>query len=120
MQRVSDVAGEALIAPDALAFALVTAVRRHPHVSNVMTHISGQNWAQVEQAFHAILDPRTRASDLTPLGENIVELMCAERGVTGRLFRPYLTQVLAVVAGQRLAADFMAHIARLARGDGIA
>lgn len=120
MQRVSDVAGEALIPADQLAFVLVAAVRRHPHVSNVLTHVSGQNWARVEQTFDAILDPRTRAADLTPLGENIVELMWAERGVTGRLFRPYWTQVLAVMTGPRLAADLMAQVARLARGDAIA
>ncbi|MCB1413556.1 MAG: hypothetical protein KDJ76_10550 [Xanthobacteraceae bacterium] len=118
MQHISDIAGEALVPPAEFAFAVVAAVRRHPHVSNVLTHISGQNWARVEEAFRAILNPQTGPSDLTPLGRNIVDLICAERGVTGRLFKPYLTQVLSALTGPQPAANTLAHIARLAREDG--
>ena len=72
------------IAVGDLAFLVVAAFRRHPHINNVLTHISGANWQRVEQAQRAILNPLTASRDLTPLARNILDLMCADRGVTGR------------------------------------
>ncbi len=33
--------------PDNLAFVVVAVLRRHGHISNVLTHISGGNWTKV-------------------------------------------------------------------------
>ena len=52
------------IAVGDLAFLVVAAFRRQPHINNVLTHISGANWQRVEQAQRAILDPLTAGRDL--------------------------------------------------------
>lgn len=117
MQHVSSsVAGQPLAASGDLVFAMVAALRKHPHVSNVLTHISGQSWARVEQTLRLILDTNTTRRDLTPLGRNVVELMWAENGVTGRIFKPYLLQLLTVLSGPGLASEILAHIGDLAAG----
>ena len=77
-----------MIAVGDLAFLVVAAFRRHPHINNVLTHISDANWERVEQALRAILDPLAASRDLSPLARNIVDLMCADRGVTGRILKP--------------------------------
>ncbi len=74
---------------------LVAAFRWHPHVSNVLTHLCGSQWMRVEQALRVIVNPAFARGDLSPLALNIVELMWAERGVTGRILKPYLCEVLA-------------------------
>ena len=91
------------IAVGDLAFLVVAAFRRQPHISNVLTHISGANWGRVEQALRAILDPFTASRDLTPLARNIVDLMCADRGVTGRILKPYFRDLLARILSPHLA-----------------
>ena len=63
------------IAIDDLVFTVVAAFRRHPHLNNVLTHISGARWERVEQALRAILDPVSRSRELSPLARNIVDLM---------------------------------------------
>lgn len=92
------------IAVGDLAFLVVAALRRQPHISNVLTHISGANWPRVEQALCAILDPLTAGGDLCPLARNIVDLMCADRGVTGRVMKPYFRGLLARILSPHLAA----------------
>jgi hypothetical protein len=77
-----------------LAFRVFAAFRAHPHISNVLTHISRANWNNVERALNDILDPATISEGLSPLAHNILDLMCAERGVTGRILKPYFHAVL--------------------------
>lgn len=101
------------IAVGDLAFLVVAALRRQPHVSNVLTHISGANWPRVEQALCAILDPLTRGGDLCPLARNIVDLMCADRGVTGRVMKPYFRDLLARILSPHLAALLTDHVTLL-------
>jgi hypothetical protein len=76
------------------AFRVFAAFRAHPHINNVLTHVSRADWAGVERALNAILDPATTSERLSPLAQNLVELMCAERGVTGRIMKPYFHGVL--------------------------
>jgi len=95
---------------DTLVFRVVSALRRHPHVNNVLTHIARADWRAVEQAIRAILDPCSHARDLSPLGCNIVDLMCADRGVTGRILKPYYQELLGIVLGERIAARLIAHV----------
>ena len=98
------------ISVDDLAFLVVAAFRRQPHISNVLTHISGANWERVEQALRAVLDPLAAGRDLTPLARNIVDLMCADRGVTGRILKPYFRDLLARVLSPHLAALLTDHV----------
>jgi len=77
-----------------LAFRVRVAFRVHPHLSNVLTHISSANWANVEQSLNSIFDPATTSGSLSPLDQNIVDLMCADRGITGRIMKPYFHAVL--------------------------
>jgi hypothetical protein len=74
---------------------LVAAFRWHPHINNVLTHICGSQWMRVSQALRMIVDPASTRRELSPLALNIVELMWAESGVTGRILKPYLCDVLA-------------------------
>lgn len=101
------------IAVGDLAFLVVAALRRQPHISNVLTHISGANWQRVEQALCAILDPLTASGDLCPLARNIVELMCADRGVTGRIMKPYFRGFLTRILSPHLAALLTDHVTLL-------
>ena len=98
------------IAIDDLVFTVVAAFRRHPHINNVMTHISGARWERVEQVLRVILDPLAGSRDLSPLARNIVDLMCADRGVTGRILKPCFRDLLATVLSPRLAARLTAHV----------
>lgn len=118
MRHVSNLDGETLTTLDDIVIGVIAAVRNHPHVGNVLTHISGVSWIRIEQTLRVILDIRTTRQDLTPLARNIVELMCADRGVTGRIFKPYLYNVLMALSGTDMAATLIAHINRLAIADG--
>ena len=101
------------IAVGDLAFLVVAAFRRHPHINNVLTHISGANWQRVEQAQRAILNPLTASRDLTPLARNILDLMRADRGVTGRIMKPYFRGLLAGILSPHLAALLTDHVSIL-------
>lgn len=80
---------------DALASFLTIAFRFHGHVGNVLTHISRANWERVEQALTTILSPYAKNERrLSPLEDNIAELLCADRGVSGRLARRYFEALL--------------------------
>jgi hypothetical protein len=93
-----------------LVLVVVAAFRRHPHINNVLTHISGADWGRVEAALRAILDPQAGSRDLSPLARNIIDLMCADRGVTGRILKPYYREVLVALLGERVAKRFITHV----------
>lgn len=96
-----------------LAFSIAAAFRGHPHISNVLTHISGANWSAVENALRVILDPCAGSRDFSPLARNIVDLMCADRGVTGRIVKPFYRERLVMLLGDQVASHFIAHITSL-------
>jgi uncharacterized protein (DUF2249 family) len=77
-----------------LAFRVRVAFRVHPHLSNVLTHISGASWAKVEQSLNVIFDLATTSGSLSSLDHNIIDLMSADRGITGRIMKPYFHAVL--------------------------
>ena len=77
-----------------LAFRIFATFRSHPHINNVLTHISRAKWGEVEQSLNHILDPSTTSDGLSPLEENILELMVGERGITGRILKPYFQSAL--------------------------
>ena len=77
-----------------LAFRIVSALRAHPHISNVLTHISRAKWSEVEKSLNRILDLSTTSDGLSPLEENIIDLMVGERGVTGTILKPYFQAAL--------------------------
>jgi hypothetical protein len=64
-----------------------------------------------------ILDPATQHRDLTPLARNMIDLMIAERGDTGRIFKPYFDALLTALAGPNKAAALLSRIHRLAAPD---
>lgn len=96
-----------------LAFRIIAAFRAHPHINNVLTHISRAKWADVERAIEAILDSATTSDGLSPLARNIVDLMCAERGVTGRILKPYFHSTLHRVLEPMRAERLIRHIQAL-------
>lgn len=44
-----------------LAFRVFAAFRAHPHINNVLTHISRAKWVEVERSLNRILDLATTA-----------------------------------------------------------
>lgn len=109
----SPVPHDAAISPTALAFTVVAMLRAHPHLSNVLTHISRGNWSQVEQALGVILNPDAHSTRLSPLARNIVDLMCADQGVTGRMFKPYYQDLLTGILGKSVARRLIANVTSL-------
>lgn len=105
------------LAIDDLAFSVVAALHRHPHLSNVLTHISRSNWPRIEDTLRVILDPATQPRDLTPLARNMLDLMVAERGDAGRIFKPYFGALLTALAGPNKAATLLSRIHRLATSE---
>ena len=99
--------------PDNLVKNIVAAFRSHGHICNVMTHISGTQWDQVENALRVILDPRTERQALNSLAENIVDLLCANRGVTGRIVKPYFESLLAKMLPSDVATWICIHVGYL-------
>jgi hypothetical protein len=93
-----------------LVFLIVAAFRRHPHINNVLTHISGANWRHIEQALSAILDPNAGRGALSPLAINIIDLMCADRGITGRILKPYYGGLLRTILGEFAASRLIVHV----------
>jgi hypothetical protein len=105
--------------PELVAY-IVTAFRRHPHICNVLTHISGGSWDRIERALQVILDHHSGPNDLSPLALNIIDLMCADRGITGRIFKPYYQDLLVAVVGTAVAGRLIAHVTSLFMERGIA
>ena len=98
-----------LSTPD-LAFRIFAAFRAHPHISNVLTHISGAKWAEVEKSLNRILDFATTSDGLSPLEENIIELMVGERGITGRILNPHFLAALRRILGPSQAERMTRHV----------
>jgi hypothetical protein len=99
--------------PADLPSFVAAALRNHRHIGNVLTHISGVSWKRVEEALRAILDPHADSIGLTPLARNIVELMCADRGVTGRILKPYYQGLLIGALGEDVAGRVIANVMAL-------
>lgn len=89
-----DLSKSVVVDLDRIVSACVSAFRDHSHLSNVLTHISCGNWGNVERAFRSILGFTVASRELSPLARNIVELLCADRGVTGRIMKPYFRDFL--------------------------
>ena len=98
---------------DVLASALVAAFRAHSHINNVMTHVSGARWDQIERALHIILDSVAVPAGLSRLEANIVDLLCAERGVSGRIFKPYFEMLLTRLLPLAPAGHLQVHVLSL-------
>lgn len=96
-----------------LAFRIFAVFRGHPHINNVLTHISRANWTQVERELNVILNPAATAERLSPLARNIVDLMCAERGVTGKILKPYFHAALQRLLGPDEAESLVRHVEAL-------
>ena len=96
-----------------LTFFIVAAFRRHPHINNVLTHISGGSWSRIEDALQVIVDPDASGRDLSPLACNIIDLICADRGVTGRIVKPYYRELLGGALGETVATRLIAHVTYL-------
>lgn len=107
-----DILGTGPALPE-LVFLIIAAFRRHPHINNVLTHISGANWLHIEQALSAILDPNASRGVLSPLAINIIDLMCADRGITGRILKPYYRGLLRTILGDFAASRLIAHVTGL-------
>ena len=90
----------AAAAVDDLSFTLVALLRAEAHLCNVLTHISTGDWRAVEQAIIAILNSRTSSKKLSPVARNILELVCDDRGVTGRIMRPFFFNAIARITGK--------------------
>jgi hypothetical protein len=93
-----------------LAFRIFAAFRAHPHINNVLTHISRAKWIEVEQSLNRILDLSTTADGLSTLEENIIDLMVGERGITGRIFKPYFQATLRRIVEPSRAERLIGHI----------
>jgi hypothetical protein len=48
--------------------------------------------------------------ELSPLARNIVDLMSADRGIAGRILKPYFRDLFAAVLSPGLAARLTAHV----------
>lgn len=84
-----------------LTFTLVALLRAEGHLCNVLTHISSGDWRAVEQSIAAILNSRASPKKLSNVARNILELICDDRGVTGRIMRPFFFEAIARIAGRR-------------------
>lgn len=96
-----------------LVHTTVAVFRAHPHLNNVLTHICGARWERIGIALSVICNPLSTPNDLSPLARNIVELMCAERGITGRILKPFFHALLDKVLPAQTAAYLGAHIWQL-------
>lgn len=98
---------------EVLAAAVVASFRANNHISNVMTHISGARWDHIESALRSILDPAVAPVGMSRLEINIVELVCAEGGVTGRILKPYFKSVLDRLLPPVSTAGLLVHLSAL-------
>ena len=96
-----------------LSFRIFAAFRAHPHINNVLTHISRAKWREVEQALNRIFDVSMTSDGLSPLEENIVELMVGERGITGKILKPYFQAALRRILEPSSAERLIRHITAL-------
>lgn len=104
---------DAEIVIDDLVFTLTASFRRHPHLNNVLTHISSGQWPGVERALRVILDLGSRHVDLSPLALNILDLMCADRGITGHILKPFFRRILFLKLPPPTAQRLISHVDNL-------
>ena len=102
--------GSPELSTDEIAFRLFAAFRAHPHINNVLTHISRAKWLELEHALNRILDLSTTSDGLSPLEENIIELMAGERGITGKILKAYLQVILQRILEPSLGERLIRHI----------
>lgn len=95
---------------DQLVFIVAAGFRQHGHIGNVLTHICGRERATLEHALRSTFDPQAAGPDLPPLARNVVELLCANRGVTGRIARPFFHKMLNSLLGPGPAARLLKRI----------
>jgi len=93
-----------------LAFRIFAAFRAHPHINNVLTHISRARWVEVEQSLNRILDLATTSDGLSPIEENLIELMVGERGITGKILKPYFLAALHRILQPAYAKRLIRHV----------
>lgn len=93
-----------------LAFRIFAAFRAHPHINNALTHISRARWIEVEKSLNRILDLSTTGDGLSPLEENIIDLMVGERGATGRILKPYFHAALHRILESSRAERLIRHV----------
>ena len=93
-----------------LAFRIFAAFRAHPHINNVLTHISRAKWAEVEKSLNHILDLATTSDGLSSLEENLIELMVGQRGITGKILKPYFLATLHRILEPKHAQRLIRHI----------
>ncbi len=98
---------------DDLVETLVAVFRFHPHIGNVFNHVSGGRWTEVGQALRSILDPNSTHGELSALANNILELLWAERGVTGRILKPCFCNLLNGLLPPRLASRLCGQVSEL-------
>jgi len=98
------------LSTDELAFRTLALFRAHPHINNVLTHISRADWAMIERSLASILDPSTTSGTLSPLEQNIIDLMCADRGISGRILKPYFHALLHRFLEPRQAERIIRHV----------
>lgn len=96
-----------------MAFTIIAVFRGHPHISNVLAPVAGGDWRKAERAIATILDPAADGRVLPPLERNLVRLLRAERGTTGRLLKPYFEQLAERALGVDQAKQLFAHLDRL-------
>ncbi|WP_296712344.1 hypothetical protein [Rhodoblastus sp.] len=107
------------MAVDELAYRTLIAFRSHSHINNVLTHISGGNWERVEQELRVIFDPTAAPASLSGLARNILDLICAERGVTGRILKPFFLSFVRGLLERELAERTIRRVRALYLGVGI-
>ena len=78
--------------PARLAADLVVQFRHHSHFNNVLTHVSRDNWPGVEQALARLLGNLTGPLALDALSANLLALLSGERGMTGRMMKPWFAE----------------------------
>lgn len=81
--------------PKYLAENLSATIRQHPHLGNVVTHISSGRWARVDEALLPLFTPSENFLTVDPLTNNILRLICDNQGTTGRIMQPFFKDFLA-------------------------
>jgi hypothetical protein len=88
--EVSGNAAPSEAATAAFVHDLAIAFRNHPHLNNVLTHVGLGRWERIERALAEIFSSASGGAGTSPLAGNLVELLWAERGIPGRIAKPFL------------------------------
>lgn len=98
-----------------LTAILVAVLRSDGHLCNVLNHVGRGDWQRIEAAIRAILAPRTRPSHLDSVADNVLELICDGRGVTGPVMQSVFFGTIARKLSPRLAGRLRDKVRRLRR-----